>query len=187
VNLGPRDALVVVDVQRDFLPGGALPVPGGDEILPVLDRYIRRALANRVHVFATRDWHPADHCSFRQRGGPWPPHCVQGTPGAELSPALALPRHAVVFSKGTYGDREAYSAFDDTGLDGVLRALDVHRLLVGGLAAEVCVFSTVRDARAKGYTVLLLDDAVRGLDPIRSAAARSEMIALGAIPVTLEA
>jgi nicotinamidase/pyrazinamidase len=187
VNPGPRDALVVVDVQRDFLPGGSLAVPGGDEIVPVLNRYIRRALASRVHVFATRDWHPPDHCSFRERGGPWPAHCVQGTPGAELSPALALPRHAVVFSKGSQPDRDAYSGFDGTGLDGVLRALDVRRLLVGGLATEACVFGTVRDARAKGYAVLLLDDAVRGLDPIRSAAARSEMIALGATPVTLEA
>lgn len=186
MNLGARDALVVIDLQRDFLPGGALAVPGGDEVVPVLNRYIRRALANRVHVFATRDWHPPDHCSFRERGGPWPRHCVQGTPGAELSPALALPRHAVVFSKGTHADRDAFSAFDDTGLDGVLRALDARRLLVGGLATEHCVFCTVRDARAKGYAVLLLDDAIRGLDPIRSAAARSEMIALGATPVTLE-
>lgn len=184
--LGPRDALVVLDVQKDFLPGGSLAVAEADEVVPVLDRYIRKALANRVHVFATRDWHPPGHCSFHERGGPWPAHCVQGTPGAEIAPALKLPRHAVVFSKGSDPDRDAYSGFDGTSLDRVLRALDVRRLLVGGLATECCVLQTVRDARAREYAVLLLEDAVRGIDPILSAAARTEMIGLGAIPVTLE-
>lgn len=183
--LGPRDALLVADVQRDFLPGGSLAVAGSDEIVPVLNRYILTALASRVHVFATRDWHPPGHCSFHERGGPWPEHCVQGTPGAELAPELRLPRHALVFSKGAQLDRDAYSAFDGTSLDGVLRALDVRRLLIGGLATDYCVLHTVRDARAKGYSVLLLEDAVRGIDPVRSAEARTEMIRLGAIPVTL--
>lgn len=186
MTLGPRDALVIVDVQQDFLSGGSLEVPGSEEIVPALNRHIRKALANRVHVFATRDWHPRGHCSFRERGGRWPAHCVRGTAGAALAPALELPEHAVVFSKGVEPDRDAYSAFDGTNLDGVLRALDVHRLLIGGLATDQCVLQTVRDARSRGYAVLLLDDAIRGVDPARSAAARREMIALGATPVTLE-
>jgi nicotinamidase/pyrazinamidase len=184
--LGPRDALVVVDVQRDFLPGGSLAVIGGDEVVPVLNRYIRKALTHRVHVFATRDWHPPHHCSFHDRGGPWPAHCIRGTPGAELAPELRLPRHALIFSKGAQPDRDAYSGFDGTSLDGVLRALDVRRLLVGGLATDYCVLQTVRDARAKGYSVLLLEDAIRGVDPARSVTAQVEMIGLGAVPVTLE-
>lgn len=184
--LGPRDALIVADVQRDFLPGGSLAVAGSDEVVPVLNQYIRRALASRVHVFATRDWHPPGHCSFRERGGPWPPHCVQGTAGAEFPSELKLPEHVIVFSKGSDLERDAYSAFDGTSLDAALGALDIRRLLIGGFAADYCVLQTVRDARSKGYSVLLLDDAVRGVDPVRSAAARREMIALGATAVTLE-
>jgi nicotinamidase/pyrazinamidase len=185
MTLGPRDALVVIDVQNDFLPGGSLAVPGGDEIIPVLDEYVRRAGASGAHVLATRDWHPPRHCSFRERGGPWPPHCVQGTPGAEIAPGLQLPPGALILSKGSDPDRDAYSAFEGTTLDTVLRALGVDRLLVGGVATDYCVLQTVRDARTRGYGVLLLDDAVRGVDAARSAAARDEMIALGARPVTL--
>jgi nicotinamidase/pyrazinamidase len=184
--LGPRDALVVVDVQNDFLPGGALGIPCGDAVVPALDQYVRVAVASGAHVFATRDWHPAQHCSFRPRGGPWPPHCIQGTRGAEIAANLRLTISAVVVSKGSDPERDAFSAFDGTKLDVALRALGVDRVLVGGLATDHCVLQTVRDARAKGYAVLLLDDAIRGLDPARSRAARDEMLALGAVPLTLE-
>jgi nicotinamidase/pyrazinamidase len=184
--LGPRDALLVADVQNDFLPGGALGIGGGDAIVPVLARYVRRALAAGAHVIASRDWHPRDHCSFRERGGPWPPHCVQGTRGAELAPALRLPPEAIIVSKGTDPARDAYSAFDGTKLDAVLRGLGVDRVLVGGLATEYCVVHTVRDARARGYDVLLLVDAIRGVDAAASAAACDEMIAAGAAPVMLD-
>lgn len=183
--LGPRDALILVDVQNDFLPGGSLAVPGGDAIVPVLDEYLRRALASGAHAVATRDWHPPGHCSFRERGGPWPAHCMQGTPGADFASELRLPTDAVIVSKGSDPDRDAYSAFDGTELDVALRGLGVVRVLVGGLTTDHCVLQTVRDARAKGYAVLLLDDAIRGLDAARSAAARDEMISLGARPVTL--
>jgi nicotinamidase/pyrazinamidase len=184
--LGSHDALLVADVQNDFLPGGSLEVPGGNEVVPLLNEYIRRALAGGAHVFAARDWHPEHHCSFRERGGPWPAHCVQGTPGAQLATELRVPKEAVIVSKGSDLDRDAYSAFQGTKLDTALRAVHVGRVLVGGLATDYCVLETVRDARAKGYAVLLLDDAIRGVDPDRSRAARDEMIALGAIPVKLQ-
>ena len=184
-SLGPRDALVVLDVQNDFLPGGALAVPRADALVPVLAAYVRRAIENGVHVFASRDWHPPHHASFREQGGPWPRHCVSGTSGAEIAPALRLPPDTIVISKGTDPECDAYSAFEGTELDAALRALGVTRLLVGGLATDYCVLHTVRDARARGYHVMLLDDGTRGFDPVASAAARQEMVSLGAVPVTL--
>jgi nicotinamidase/pyrazinamidase len=184
--LGPRDALLVVDVQNDFLPGGSLAVPGADAVVPVLCKYVRAALESRAQLCATRCWHPAKHCSFRERGGPWPPHCIQGTPGAEFAPGLRLPADTIIFSKGMDPDRDSYSGFVGTMLDATLRALDVARVLIGGLATEFCVLNTVRDALARGHAVLLLEDAVRGFDPAGTARARTEMIARGAVPVTLE-
>jgi nicotinamidase/pyrazinamidase len=181
-----RDALIVADVQRDFLPGGTLAIPGGDAVVPSLNEYIRRAISAGAHVFVTRDWHPEHHCSFRERGGPWPAHCVQGTPGAEFAAELLLPKGAVIVSKGSDLDRDAYSAFQGTKLETALRALGVDRVLVGGLATEYCVLETVRDARAKGYRVMVLDDAVWGVDRARSRTARDEMVVLGAVPMTLQ-
>jgi len=184
--LGPHDALIVADVQNDFLPGGSLGVPGGDAVIPFLNEYIRLALAGGAHVFASRDWHPTHHCSFREQGGPWPPHCVQASHGADFAVELRLPKEAVIVSKGTELDRDAYSAFQGTKLETALRALDIGRVLVGGFATEYCVLETVRDARARGYAVLVLDDAIGGVDPARIRAAHDEMIALGGSPVTLQ-
>ncbi len=181
-----RRALVVVDVQNDFLPGGSLAVGDGDAIIPILNEYIRRARGEGEPVFATRDWHPPQHVSFRERGGPWPPHCVHGTRGAAIASDLRLPNDAVIVCKGSDPGRDAYSAFDGTELDSALRALGVGRVLVGGLATDYCVLHTVRDALAKGYAVLLLDDAIRGVDPAKSRAARDFMVASGAVPVTLD-
>ncbi|HZU84848.1 MAG TPA: nicotinamidase [Polyangiaceae bacterium] len=164
ITLGPGDALVIVDVQNDFLPGGALAVPDGDAVIAPLNRCIDAAVSSGAPVLATRDWHPPDHGSFRARGGPWPPHCVQGSRGAELAPALRLPRSAAVVSKGSDPDRDAYSGFQGTDLDDRLRALGVRRVLVGGLATDYCVLETVRDARALGYEVVLLRDAARPVD-----------------------
>ncbi len=183
---GSRDAMVVVDVQNDFLPGGSMGVAGADAVVPVLREYIRRAREAGTRVFATRDWHPPRHCSFHEQGGPWPPHCVQGTPGAEIASGLRLPTEAVIVSKGSSPEEDAYSAFQGTDLDAALAARGIGRILVGGLATDYCVLHTVRDARARGYAVLLLDDAIRGVDPDRSRAARDEMVALGAVPVTRE-
>ena len=161
---GPNDALIVVDVQRDFLPGGALAVARGDEVIAPLNEAARAfELAGRP-IFASRDWHPANHCSFKARGGPWPPHCVAGTPGAEFAGGLALPASAIVVSKATTADADSYSAFGGTDLAAQLRLRGVRRVVVGGLATDYCVLNTVLDARAEGFDVLVLTDAVRAVE-----------------------
>lgn len=158
------DALIVVDVQNDFLAGGALPVPRGDEVIPVLSDMARRFDAANLPVFATRDWHDPQHSSFRPQGGVWPPHCVAGSQGAAFPVALALPAAATVISKGTRSDDPGYSAFAGTDLDTRLRKQGVRRLFVGGLATDYCVLHTVRDALERGYAVVLLGPAVRAVD-----------------------
>lgn len=164
IEPAPGDALLLVDVQRDFLPGGSLAVPGGDAVVPVLNAWLRRFALARLPVFATRDWHPPQHCSFRPAGGPWPVHCVAGTPGAAFAPELALPADAVVVSKAQDPGQDAYSGFAGTPLAERLRAAGVRRLLVGGLATDYCVAHTVLDALAAGFEVVLLTDAVRPVD-----------------------
>jgi len=183
--LQPHDALLIVDVQRDFLPGGSLAVPGGDEVVPVLNRYIDLARSRSVPIYASRDWHPANHCSFHARGGPWPEHCVAGAPGSAFAPGLQLPPDTSVIDKATRADEEAYSAFEGTGLAQRLREAGVRRLLVGGLATDYCVLNTTRDALAAGFEVLLLTDAIRAVNvqPDDGARARAEMEEAGAIPV----
>ena len=160
----PGDALILVDVQNDFLPGGSLAVPQGDAVIPALNRAIAAMQAHALPVFATRDWHPADHCSFQAQGGPWPPHCVAASPGAEFAPALKLPSDAAIISKATRADTDAYSGFQDTELDRLLREHGVKRLYVGGLATDYCVLNTVQDALKLDYQVFLLEDAVRAVD-----------------------
>jgi nicotinamidase/pyrazinamidase len=177
---GPGDALLVVDMQHDFLPGGSLAVPDGDAIVPVLDEYVRVATARGIPVFATRDWHPPHHCSFHERGGPWPPHCIQGTWGAAFTEGIRFPDSTVVISKATNPDREAYSTFDGTPLDAELRARGVRRVVIGGIATEYCVRFSVRDAIAKGYGARVLTDAIRAIDPGEGARAEAEMLHLGA-------
>src|SRR5690242_13289968 len=128
-----HDALLVVDVQNDFCPGGALEVAEGDAVIPVLNEWISAAEAARVPILASRDWHPAGHVSFKMRGGPWPEHCVQGTTGAEFHPHLKLPPTVEIISKGDTPDRDSYSAFGGTDLAGRLQRLGVQRLWIGGL------------------------------------------------------
>jgi nicotinamidase/pyrazinamidase len=162
--VGAGDALLVVDVQNDFLPGGSLAVPAGDAVLPAVGRALQRFAALALPVFASRDWHPADHCSFRSQGGPWPPHCVAGTPGADFPDALRLPAGTVVISKATTPARDAYSAFDGTDLHARLQTLGVRRLIVCGLATDYCVQASVLDALARGYAVVVLADGVAAVD-----------------------
>lgn len=186
-STSPRsgDALIVVDVQNDFLPGGNLAVAGGDEVVPVLNRYIE-VFGNRgLPVYATRDWHPPDHCSFEEQGGIWPSHCVADTQGAEFAPGLELPANATVISKATEPDREAYSGFDGTDLKQRLVQQQVSRLYIGGLATDVCVLNTVKDALNEGFKVYLLRDAVRAVNakPGDGERAVREMEESGAVPI----
>lgn len=187
VTVSPGDALIVVDVQNDFLPGGALAVPQGDQVIEPLNRAASLFEAKGLPVFATRDWHPENHCSFKAQGGPWPPHCVAGTRGAEFAPGLRLPASAVVISKATTPERDAYSGFQGTELAELLRRRGIRRVVVGGLATDYCVLNTVKDALTQGFQVLLLTDAIRAVDvkPGDGEAARTEMERAGAVPITV--
>ena len=181
-----RDGLVVVDVQNDFCPGGALAVPGGDAVVPVLNRYAARFAEAGAPVFATRDWHPAATRHFQAGGGAWPPHCVQDTDGARLHRDLTLPADTVVVSKGMDSEQDAYSAFQGEAEDGmpfaaVLGERGVQRLFVGGLATDYCVKASVLDALKEGFEVVLLEDAVRAVDvkPGDGDRALGEMVSAG--------
>lgn len=180
-------ALLIVDVQNDFCPGGALPVPGGDRVVEPLNRLARACAGAGVPVVATRDWHPARTRHFREFGGAWPPHCVQGSQGAAFHPALRLPAGTVVVSKGTDPATDGYSAFEATTEDGrslgqLLEELGVRHLLIGGLATDYCVRASVLQARALGMAVTVLTDAVAGVEvlPGDSARAVAEMESAGA-------
>jgi nicotinamidase/pyrazinamidase len=175
------DALVIVDLQKEFLPGGTLVVPQAEQIIPAINRVMAVFASRALPVFASRDWHPPLHCSFIGQGGPWPPHCIAGSNGARFSPELALPQHTVVISKATGVDVEAYSAFDGTPLQAMLDQAGVRRLFVAGIATEHCVLATVRDALGLGYQVVLLSDAIRALTPRAGQDAIDAMTALGAV------
>ncbi len=188
IRLQTGDALIAVDVQNDFLPGGSLAVPEGDAVVPALNRYLAAFGARALPVFATRDWHPPKHCSFKAQGGIWPPHCVAATRGAEFARSLALPQSAVVISKAAAPEADAYSGFGGTDLAARLRASGVTRLFIGGLATDYCVLNTVRDALAGGFEVLLLADAIRAVEAKAGDGARAleEMQRLGARPLRYE-
>ncbi|MGM0412611.1 MAG: nicotinamidase [Pseudomonadota bacterium] len=163
-NVPAATALVLVDLQNDFLPGGALGVPGGDAVIPPLNRCAAAFAAAGRPVFATRDWHPPDHCSFREQGGPWPPHCVAGSEGAAFAPGLALPATAMVIGKGSRPEADAYSGFDGTDLARRLRDNGCDDLVVGGLATDYCVRATALDGLREGFEVTVLTDAVAAVD-----------------------
>jgi nicotinamidase/pyrazinamidase len=184
----PGDALVVVDVQNDFLPGGNLAVAHGDTVVPALNRYLDVFHAHGLPIYATRDWHPPGHCSFQAQGGPWPPHCIADTPGAAFAEQLRLPPETVVISKAEEVDKDAYSGFEGTDLDARLKRAGARRLFIGGLATDVCVLNTVRDARKLGYDVFLLTDGARAVNvnPDDGRKAEEEMRRLGAEPIAYE-
>jgi len=163
-DLHRGDALLVVDVQNDFLPGGSLAVPDGDAVVGPLNRAIAAFRAAALPIFASRDHHPPDHCSFRSHGGEWPVHCVAGSRGATFAYDLHLPAETVVISKATTAGRDAYSAFDGTDLAARIRAAGVVRLFVGGLATDYCVKATVLDALTAGLGVVLLTDGIRAVE-----------------------
>jgi nicotinamidase/pyrazinamidase len=153
----------------------------------VLNAYIAAFRQRGLPIVATRDWHPPGHCSFAAQGGPWPPHCVAGTPGAGFAALLELPCESVIVSKATQAERDAYSGFEGTNLHELLKMSGVGRVYVGGLATDYCVLNTVRDALRLDYDTVLLTDAIRAVDvhPGDGERAMAEMLQGGAIPATL--
>ena len=193
VHLQKGDALSVTDMQNDFLPGGALGVPEADQIIPYVNHAIALFKKNNLSIFFTRDWHPADHCSFKGQGGPWPPHCVQNTSGADFSPKLKIPKGSIIISKGTEKGSEQYSTLGGLDADGntetdLMKKSGIRRIFIAGLATDYCVLNSVKDALAEGYEVYVLTDAIRAVDvnPGDGERALEEMIRAGAKTITTE-
>lgn len=159
------DGLLVVDVQNDFCPGGALAVPDGDKVIPVLNNWIAVASERGIPIYASRDWHPTGHPSFHEQGGEWPPHCLQDSHGARFHSALRLPSNVTVVTKGTRFDHDQLSAFHDTGLHARVQKDGVKRLWMGGLAQDVCVAASAMEARRHGYEVGLIPDGSMPVHP----------------------
>ena len=188
VKITSYDALIVVDVQNDFLPGGALPVPEGNGVVEPLNRYIEFFVLKGQPVFATRDWHPENHISFKENGGLWPGHCVQWSEGAQYARGLKLPPDAFIINKGDRPELEAYSGFQGTLLNNLLKERGIKRVFIGGLATDYCVKNTVLGALNLGYVTFFLEDASRGVDvkPGDTERAIEEMLIRGAIKINLE-
>jgi nicotinamidase/pyrazinamidase len=188
IQLNETDALLVIDMQYDFLPGGSLGVPGGDEVLGPVNTLMGLFAARGLPVYASRDWHPGNHCSFAARGGPWPPHCVADTEGAAFSKELAFPADLVIISKAESADADAYSAFNGTALAEHLRQHGVTRVFVCGLATDYCVLNTVIDARENGFDVVIVPEAMRAVDvaPGDGERAIERMTGLGARAAALD-
>lgn len=188
MKVDKKSALIVVDVQNDFCHGGALAVKEGGEVVPAFNRYIEVFEKSGSPIYACRDWHPKDHSSFKEQGGPWPPHCVQETEGARFHPGLKLPANSVVISKGWQREDDSYSEFERTNLELYLKRQGVHSLFIGGLATDYCVKNTVLDACRLGFKTYLLLDASRGIDVKTRDSERAigEMIKAGAISVTFK-
>ncbi len=172
------EALLIIDVQNDFLPGGALAVPAGDEVITPISALARDP--RFAVVAATRDWHPPDHSSFTSEGGPWPAHCVRDTPGAQLDERLDRGAIDAVIDKGTGRGGPGYSGFENPELAALLREHGVDRVTVVGLATDFCVRASALDALHAGLDVTIARDAVRGIDPEGSSAALAELAAAGA-------
>jgi nicotinamidase/pyrazinamidase len=188
IQLSQNDALLLIDIQNDFLPGGSLAVPNGDQVIPVLNGYIEQFVNRQLPVFATRDWHPSNHCSFIQQGGPWPEHCIANSKGAEFAASLHLPASTDIISKGIDAKQDGYSGFVNPALKEQLDNAAARRLFIGGLATDYCVLNTVRDALNYHYRVLLLTDAIRAVNVRQQDGenAINEMIQKGAVPITLD-
>jgi nicotinamidase/pyrazinamidase len=182
------DALLLVDLQNDFCPGGSLGVADGDQVIPVLNDWAAAAHAAHVPIFVTRDWHPPQTSHFHAGGGDWPPHCVMRTHGSEFHPDLQLPADAQVVSKGMGDSEDAYSAFqarDETGtmLEELLQRKGARHLYIGGLATDYCVRWSALDALEKNYRVTLILEGMRAVDlqPGDGARALKEMTDAGAL------
>ncbi len=174
-ELKKGDALLLIDVQKDFCPGGSLAIEDGDAVVPILNDWIEAAEEAGIPVYASRDWHPKGHVSFREKGGDWPPHCIQDTDGAAFHPGLNLPAHAVIVTKGVRFDQDQNSALDQTGFAEYLNREGIKRLWIGGLALDVCVLATVLDARDAGIETLVILEGTKPVTPQGGKAAIEKM------------
>ncbi len=156
--------LLLVHLQNDLCPGGAVPVSGGDQVIPVANVWVRVFAGQGYGVVATRDWHPSNHCSFQEQGGPCPSHCVQGSFGAQFHSALHLPPGTLIVSGGTHPKQDASSGFEGTALDERLEDMGARTVYVIGLATETCVQHTVLEACRRGFRVAVIGDGVRGMN-----------------------
>jgi nicotinamidase/pyrazinamidase len=183
-----KQALIVVDVQRDFCDGGVLPAKDTSSLISPLNYVIASCMRSGILCVFTRDWHPPDHCSFHSQGGPWPPHCIQGTLGAEFADDLQFPDSGLVIDieKDSNTRNMGYSAFENTNLAAELRNRHIQEIAACGIATEYCVKATVMDALRSGFRVSVLTDLVRPIDisPNDSSKALAEMIASGAMLLT---
>ncbi len=188
MKLSATDALLLVDIQNDFLPGGSLAVPDSDQILEPVNRCIDLFRKAGLPIYASRDYHPADHISFVDQGGDWPPHCVAGTEGVEFSPDLNIPEGVEIISKAMRQDKDAYSAMDGTELKGKLKEAGIKRIFVCGLATDYCVLASARDLLKEQFEVILLVDGIRGVNiqPHDSDRAREELTGLGAVEIRID-
>lgn len=186
--LNKNDALLLVDIQNDFLPGGSLAIPAADRILPIVNQYLRIFSKHNRLVIATRDWHPENHCSFEQFGGIWPPHCVAGSYGAAFPSTLELPPNLQIVSKASAQNQDAYSGFEDSNLKNNLLEKNIKRLFVCGLATDYCVLNTVVDGIKNGFETVVLVDAIRpvNLHPGDGTKAQQSMLSHGAKFCTLK-
>ena len=188
-----QSALLLIDLQNDFFPGGALPVQDAYEIVGPVNEYISKFSDKKLPIFVSRDWHPPVSRHFKEGGGDWPPHCVQGTEGARFHPGIRVPPNAVVISKGMDPEGDVYSDFQSYGPEEepfrtILEAMGVRELYVAGLATDYCVKATVLDACNLGYRVIVLLDGIRGvnIDVNDSARAIDRMLRACATTATLE-
>ena len=174
------DLLLVIDVQIDFCPGGALPINAGNAVVPVLNTWIRHAHKQGLPLYFSRDWHPRNHISFEENNGHWPPHCVQDTAGARFHPDLDMPDEAIIVTKGTRFDQDQNSAFDQTGLADWLHRLGIKRIFVGGLALDVCVRATVLDSLEAGFETFVIETGTLPVTAEGGKKATAEMLNAGA-------
>ena len=177
-----QDCLLITDLQNDFCPGGALAVKGGDQIVEAINRIQKRFSL----VVTTQDWHPEDHSSFKDQGGPWPSHCVRDTWGASLHPRLDTSKVAFNVRKAKFQDRDAYSVFQETILEEELKKRKVKRVFIVGLTTDYCVKETALDALHCGFETIVLTDCIRAvnMDPHDGERALEEIRKAGAILAT---
>lgn len=188
-----KGALLVVDMQNDFCPGGALGIPEGDKIIPKINKYIKIFAKHKLPVFLTRDWHPVRTKHFKDFGGTWPVHCIQNSRGAQFHSKLKLPKEAILLYKGMDPAVDAYSAFQAEASNGVklahlLKVMGINELYIGGLATDYCVRFSSRDAIKQGFKVKILVDAIKGVNlrPEDSEQAIKEITKLGAKKISLK-